>query len=197
MKALFALALLLAACTRPPGESSHSNAPGEPSATPRSTQDNGRPAPSTSSPRAGQEEAENTAETLLARAARLEAVDVVDLDRQRPLATFTEGQVKAVRKALLSAELRDSFVNTTPPWSVALRFHLDGATVTALLVGERALRVNPSAPLSATWADESGVPLPGVRDVTVDETLYDLLAEELGPPSTEYRPARPVGLDGL
>lgn len=203
--AAIALASLVPSCARSSGEQSRVDAPGEPSARlapppPGAPSHPRDPSETTEapdeSPRTGQDTA-NTAEALLASAARLEAVEVLDLDTRRLRVTFTAEQVEAMRDALTAATIQESFVNTPPPWSVAVRFRADGATVVGVPVGERALRVNPREPFSAAWASPSGEPLPGVRDIALGETLYDLLAEKLGPPSQEYRPARPLNLNGL
>ena len=203
--AAIALTSLAPSCARSSGEQSRVDVPGDPSARPAPPLPGepphaGDPAETTGAPdetpRTGQDTA-NTAEALLASAARLEAVEVLDLDTRRLRVTFTAEQVEAMRDALRAATIQESFVNTPPPWSVAVRFRADGATVVGVPVGERALRVNPREPFSAAWASPSGEPLPGVRDIALGETLYDLLAEKLGPASQEYRPARPLNLNGL
>ncbi len=208
--------ILFAACTRPPDQR-RVDVPGEPLLAviepDRREDPKTRKAPS-SAPRAdpsgvvdrrpGNDQRAlerlgahtNTAEALLANASGLQAVEVIALESGRQLATFTSAQVNAVRRALMIAELRDTFVNTTAPWSVALRFRVDGGAVTAILVGELALRVNARAPLSSIWASSCGEPLPGVRELAIDGTLYDLLHEQLGPPSQEHRPSLPIDLHG-
>lgn len=189
-----------AACFHHPNSQRRATAAGQQSesAIPPDSRDNTTTLrPSGSSSRAGAGLLANTAEALLANAPRLQVVEVIELETESQVATFTETEVQAVRQSLMAAGLRDTFVNTPAPWPVALRFRADGGAVTAILVGERVLRVNPTSPLSSAWTSSSGQPLPGVREVALDATLYDLLFERLGPPSQEYRPARPIDFLGL
>lgn len=140
----------------------------------------------------------NTAEALLAAGLRIRSVEVLDPQTRQRKKTLNTEQITRIKSAIAGGNLRQSFTATPPPWDVVLRFGVPGREpFVAHLVGTRALRLNANAPFSLSWSDEAGNPAPGVQELAIDESLYDLLAELLGPPGKEYRPSDSVDVQRL
>ncbi len=139
-----------------------------------------------------------TAEALLASASDIEKLEVLDPETQAVRAVATAEQLSRVKSSLKNGKLQSSFSATSPPWDAALRLIVSPErSFIAHPVGTHALRINARDPFSVRWSRETGEPLPGVQEILMDERLFNVLTELLGPPGKEYRPAKPIDIHQL